>query len=107
MPQYAVIQCHPPSDCPISSKSSREWAKRALSEMDGVAKRLGVKFVVPYAHLDPAHKGLMLLDGPNAEAVRDFLIQGGFFHFLDNELYLVTPISELMRDIDKIPTAFP
>ena len=75
--------------------------------MDAVAKRLNVRFVVPYAHLDPAPKGLMLLDAPNAEAVRDFLVQGGFFHFLDNELDLITPVAELMKDVDKIPTAFP
>lgn len=75
--------------------------------MDGVAKRLSVKFVIPYAHLDPARKGLMVLDAPSAEAVRDFLVQGGFFHFLDNELYLITPIAELMKEADKIPTIYP
>lgn len=59
-----------------------------------------------YIHLDPAHKGLMLLESASAETVRDFLVQAGFFHFLDNELYLVTPIAELLKDMDKVPTIY-
>jgi hypothetical protein len=48
----------------------------------------------------------MLLEADRAETVRDFLVQGGFFHFLDSELYLVTPIADLMKNIDNIPTAY-
>jgi hypothetical protein len=107
MPQYVVIQGHSPGDCPVSSKSAREWLKKMFPEIEGNAKKFGVKFVVPYIHLDPAHKGLMLLEAPNAEAVRDFLMQAGFFHILDMELYLVTPVSEFVKDVDKIPTVYP
>ena len=107
MPQYAVIQSHPPSNCPISSKGAREWAKKAIPESENLAKKLGIRMVVPYIHLDPAHKGLLLVDAPNAETVRDFLVQGGFFHFLDNELYLVTPISEVLKATENVPTIFP
>lgn len=107
MPQYVVLQHHTPGDCPISSKGAREWMKKILPEVEGNAKKFGVKFVVPYIHLDPSHKGLMLLEAPNAEAIRDFLMQAGFFHILDMELYLVTPLSEFVKDVDKIPTVYP
>ena len=106
MPQYAIIQGHPPGDCPVSNKSARQFAKKTLSQMDDLANKLGIKFVVPYIHLDPSHKGFMLLEADRAETVRDFLVQGGFFHFLDSELYLVTPIADLMKNIDNIPTAY-
>ena len=53
------------------------------------SKAYRVKFVVPiHAHLDPAHKGLMLLvEAARAEAVKETLPHGGwvFFHFLDME----------------------
>ncbi len=76
-------------------------------KMESTAKQLGVRFVVPYLHLDPAHKGLLLLEASSAEAVRDFLIQAGLFHILDNELYLVTPVAELLKQAEKIPTIYP
>ncbi len=107
MPQYAVVQSHPPGDCPVSSKGAREWAMKVLPQMENVAKKHGVKFVVPYMHLDPAHKGLMLLEAGSAEAVRDFLVEGGFFHFLDSELYLITPIAEVLKGAEKVPTIYP
>ncbi len=80
---------------------------KMFPQMDSIAKKHGVKFVVPYMHLDPAHKGLMLLEANSAEAVRDFLVQGGFFHILDNELYLVTPIAQLLKEASSIPTIYP
>ncbi len=107
MPQYAVVQSHPPGDCPISSKGAREWMGKMYPQMDAIGRKLGIKFVVPWIHLDPAHKGLMLVEANSAEAVRDFLVQGGFFHYLDNELYLVTPIADLLKQVEKIPTIYP
>ena len=107
MPQYAIIQSHPPGNCPISSKGARDWANEQVPKADELAKKMGIKMVVPYMHLDPAHKGLLLLDAPSAETVRDFLIQGGFFHFLDNEFYKCTPISEVLKAAADVPTIFP
>ncbi len=48
-------------------------------QMDAIARKLGVKFVVPYIHLDPSHKGLMLVEANSAGAVRDFLVQEDSF----------------------------
>ena len=90
----------------MSNRSAREFAKKTISQMDELARKHGIKFVVPYMHLDPAHKGLMLVEADRAEAVRDFLMQAGFFHFLDMEFYMVSPIAELMKNIDNIPTAY-
>lgn len=78
-----------------------------MPEADKLAEKMGIRMVVPYIHLDPAHKGLLLLEGPSAETVRDFLVQGGFFHFLDNEFYLVTPVADLLKATQDVPTIFP
>ena len=107
MPQYAIIQSHPPGDCPISSKGARDWMNKMSPQMESIAKKHGVKFVVPYLHLDPSHKGFMLLEAGTAEAVRDFLVQAGLFHFLNNELYLVTPVADLLKQAQNIPTIYP
>ncbi len=107
MPQYAIIQSHPPGDCPVSSKGAREWMNKMAPQLETTAKKHGVKFVVPYLHLDPAHKGLLLVEASSAESVRDFLVQAGLFHFLDSQLYLVTPIADLLKMAQSIPTIYP
>ena len=76
-------------------------------QFDTIAKKHGVKLVVPWLHLDPAHKGLLLVEAANAETVRDFLVQAGLFHFLDSELYLTTPIMDLLKQAQSIPTIYP
>ena len=79
---------------------------KVIPQSEEVGK-LGVKLVVPYVHLDPAHKGFLLLGAPRAEAVRDFRAQSGFFHFSDSEPYLVTPIRDLLKNLGDIPTIYP
>ncbi len=83
MPQYVVLQSHPPGDCPVASKAAREWVKKTFPQMQRIAEEMGVKFVIPYLHLDPAHKGLLVLEAPSAETVRDFVVRAGHFHYLD------------------------
>jgi hypothetical protein len=76
------------------------------------SKAYRVKFVVPiHAHLDPAHKGLMLLvEAARAEAVKETLPHGGWVLPLPRhgEFYMVSPIADLMRNIyiDNIPTVY-
>ena len=76
-------------------------------QVENVAKKHGVKLVIPWLHLDPAHKGLMLLEARTAESVRDFLVEAGLFHFLDSEFYLTTPINDLLKMAQNIPTIYP
>ena len=107
MPGYAVVQSHPPGNCPVSSKGAREWANKTIPQIDAFAKKHGVKLLLPYMHLDPAHKGLLVVEAPKAEDVRDFLVEAGFFHFLDNEFYMTTPVTDLLKSLDRVPTIFP
>ena len=66
---------------------------------------MGVK-VLSNEHLDPSHQAILRLEAPTAEAARDFVMAAGFFHFTDMEFYLITPIAELLKNIDQKPTIY-
>ena len=105
MPQYAVIGSHPPDICPLSNKAVRAFAKKTYAQLPKLLKRYDTKLLLDI-HLDPGHRAFMLLEAPNAEAVRDLLIVSGFAHFLDFQFYLVTPIKEILAHADEMPTLF-
>jgi hypothetical protein len=105
MPQYAVIQSHPPDNCPMTTKSVRDFVSKQFPKNQELANKLGVK-VREELHLDPDHKAFILFDAPNAEAVRDYLVQGGYIHFSNLSFYLVTPIAELLKQLDQMPTIY-
>lgn len=105
MPQYAIIASHPPDICPLTNKAVRDFAKKTYAQLPKLAKRYGVKVLMDI-HLDPGHKAFMLFEAPNAEALRDLLVLAGFTHFLSIEFYLVTPINELLKHADEMPTLY-
>jgi hypothetical protein len=105
MPQYAVIQSHEADICPMTNKRVREFAMKSFQGNDALAKKLGVK-VLSELHLDPDHKAFILFEAKSAEAVRDYLVQGGYSHFSRLEFHLVTPISELLKHADEMPTIY-
>ena len=106
MPQYALIGSHPPNVCPMTSKAAREAAIKAYAEVEKSAKKKGARLVTDI-HLDPDHKTFQLWEAPSAETVRDIMLQAGFFYFLNIELYLVTPVPDLLKEVDKFPTIYP
>lgn len=105
MEQYAVIGNHPPDNCPMTNKAVREFAKKMYAQVPKLAKKFNVKILMDI-HLDPSHKAFMLFEAPNAEAVRDFLVIAGFTYFLDLEFYMVTPIDQLLKHADDMPTLY-
>ena len=105
MPQYALIGTHPPDVCPMSNKAAREMAKKAYSQLPALCKKLNVKVLLDL-HLDPNHKSFMLLEAPTAEAVRDLVTMAGFVYFLDFDFHLVTPIQEILKHVDEMPTIY-
>ena len=105
MPQYAAIVSHPPDDCPMTNKAVREFSKKAYERLPDLLKKFNVKLLLDI-HLDPSHKAFMLFEAPSAEAVRDVLVFGGMTHFLDVEFHLVTPVSELLKHADEMPTLY-
>jgi len=105
LPQYAVIVSHPPDTCPLTNKAVRAFVKQAYEKLPELLKKNNTKLLLDI-HLDPSHKAFMLFEAPSAEAVRDVLVFGGFTHFVDAELHLVSPISELLKHADEMPTLY-
>jgi len=74
--------------------------------MDELLKQKHMKLLLDI-HLDPNHQAFMLFEAPTAEAARDLLAESGLIAFLDLTLHLVTPISDLLKLADKMPTIYP
>lgn len=106
MPQYAVIGTHPPNVCPMTSKAARAAAKHAYEQLPAHLKAKNAKILLDI-HLDPNHKAFMLFEAPSAEAVRDILAETGLIAFLETSLHLVTPIADLLKMAESIPTIYP
>ncbi len=79
--------------------------RKIYAKLPRLLKQLNVKILMDI-HLNPGHKVFMLFDAPNAEAVRDLLVMAGFSYFLDSEFYLVTPIGQLLKHIEDMPTIY-
>jgi hypothetical protein len=105
MPEYAVLQSHPPDNCPMTNKAVREFAMKQIPKNPALAKKLGVK-VKMEIHLDPDHQAFILFEAPNAEAVRDYLMQAGYMHYSRISFHLVTPVEELLQQAEKVPTIY-
>ena len=83
----------------------REFVMKPFPKNGALAKKLGVK-IKEELHLDPDHEAFIPLEAPNAEAVRDYLTQGGYTHFSNLEFHLVTPIEELLKSSEEFPTTY-
>ena len=105
MPQYAVIATHPPDNCPLTNKSVRKFYKKNWPQLPKLAQKMGVT-IMTAVHLDPNHKAFILFEAPNAESVRDLLVQTGMMHFLEIDFHLVTPLQALFDNMDDMPTIF-
>ncbi len=106
MAQYAILGRHEANGCPMASKGAREAAMKAYAALEELSHKHHVKLVQDL-HLDPSHKAFMLFEAPSAEAVRDVLLMAGFGSYLDLELFLVTPIAELLPRAAQFPTFYP
>ena len=105
MPQYAIIQSHESDVCPMTNKAVREFALKSFQGLEALGKKLGVKVLLEI-HLDPDHKAFMLFEAASAEAVRDYVMYGGYAHFTNMEFHLVTPVAELIKHVDEMPTIY-
>ena len=105
MPRYAILQSHPPDNCPLTNEKVRKFAMEHLPRLDEMARARGVT-IIANDHLDPAHKAIMILEAPSAETVRDLVFEAGFMHFTEMEFYMVTPVAELVAKADQIPTIY-
>lgn len=105
MPQYAIIGTHTPDMCPLSNKTVREIAKKAYEQLPLLCNEYNAKILLDIS-LNPNHMCFMLFEAPNAEIVRDIIMTAGFGYFMEMNIHLVTPIEELLKSMDAMPTIF-
>jgi hypothetical protein len=100
--RYELTMTHPPNICPIANKASREAAVAGWKQIPSVSQKYGVK-VISFDHFDPEHFIVGMIEADNIEAVRDFAMEAGLMAWNDLKINPITPVSELMDNMDKAP----
>jgi hypothetical protein len=100
--RYGLTMTHPPNICPIANKASREAAVAGWKQIPSVSQKYGVK-VLSFDHFDPEHFIIAMIEADSIEAVRDFAMEAGLMAWNDLKINPITPLSELMDNMDKAP----
>ena len=59
--------------------------------------------VLSFDHFDPEHFIIGMIEADSIEAVRDFAMEAGLIAWNDLKINPITPVSELMDNMDKAP----
>ncbi len=62
----------------------------------------GIK-VLSFDHIDPEHLIIGMFEAEKIESVRDFVMEFGLMAWNELKINPITPVSELMDNIDKAP----
>ena len=100
--KYAVTMTHPPNICPLANKASREIAVTGWKQMPSLAQKHNVK-MLSMDHFDPEHRIVAMFEAENIEAVRDLILEAGLMAWNNLKLNPITPVADLMDNIDKAP----
>jgi hypothetical protein len=100
--RYGLTMTHPPNICPLANKASREAAVAGWKQIPSVSQKYGVK-VLSFDHFDPEHFIIGMIEADSIEAVRDFAMEAGLMAWNDLKINPITPVSELMDNMDKAP----
>ncbi len=93
---------HPPNICPIANKASREAAAAGWKQIPSLSQKYGVN-VLSFDHFDPEHFIIAMIEAESIESVRDFAVEAGLMAWNDLKINPITPVSELMDNMDKAP----
>ncbi|HJU34946.1 MAG TPA: hypothetical protein VJ695_07475 [Nitrososphaera sp.] len=100
--RYGLTMTHPPNVCPLANKASREAAVAGWKQIPSLAQKYGLS-VLSFDHFDPGHLIIAMFEADSIEAVRDFAMEAGLMAWNDLKINPVTPVSELMDNMDKAP----
>ena len=93
---------HPPNICPIANKASREVAVAGWKQIPSLCQKYGVK-MLSFDHFDPGHLTIGTFEAESIESVRDFVMELGLMAWNELKINPLTPVSELMDNMDKAP----
>jgi hypothetical protein len=107
MPQYVILADHSPDICPSSNARSRARAQEGMGQlMPKLAQEGGITFQTGPLHLDPGHRTIAVVDAPNIEAVTKLVFDSGMAQWNTVEVSPVTPVAELMEDVERFPIVY-
>ena len=93
---------HPPNICPLANKASREVAVAGWKQIPSLSDKYNVK-ILSFDHFDPEHLIIGMIEADSIEAVRDFVMESGLMAWNELKINPITPVSELMDNMDKAP----
>jgi hypothetical protein len=108
MPKYVVLADHTPDICPSSNARTRARAMEGLGpeSLPKLMADLELTFAVEPMHLDPSHRTIAIVEGPNVETVVRFVNESGLSQWNTVEVCPTTPISEMMATMNESPIIF-
>jgi hypothetical protein len=108
MPQYVVLADHTPDLCPTSNAKTRARAMEGLNPdaQQKALKASGVTLVFGPMHLDPSHRTVVACEAPSVEAVVQFVYESGLFQWNTVEVSPITPIEEMMGNLQDWPIVY-
>ena len=107
MPKYVILADHSPDICPSSNAKSRARALEGMGQqLPKLAEAAGITFEVMPLHLDPGHRTVAVVDGPNVEAVAKLVFDSGLSQWNTVEVVPTTPVAELMERVNDFPIVF-
>jgi hypothetical protein len=107
MPQYVILADHSADICPSSNARSRARAQEGMGQLlPKLAQEAGVTFQTGPLHLDPGHRSISVVDAPNIETVTKLVFDVGLSQWNTVEVAPVTPVAELMADLERFPIVF-
>ncbi len=100
--RYGLTMTHPPNICPLANKASREAAVAGWKQIPSLAEKHSLK-VLSFDHFDPEHFIIAMFEADSIEAVRDFAMEAGLMAWNNLKINPITPVSELMDNIEEAP----
>ena len=97
MPQYLLIGEHAADQCPGLNKRMSEIWRELIAAAPAIGEKHGVKRIGPIQHMDPAHKIVVTLEGPNEDAVLDTLMENRLAQIQAVQIYRLTPLEDLFK----------
>src|SRR5438128_90129 len=103
--QYLIVAHHPPDICPSANEKIRTIASEGGKEMPALAEKLGVKILATYVPFTN-HYVYVAVEANDADAVREFTIQGRLGQWNTVEILQTSTLEEAITRVQDMPMVY-
>lgn len=103
--EYVIVAEHQPEFCPTSNAKIREMLKQGAKEIPDLAKKLGIRIITLNVY-GPDHVVLAVVEAPDIEAVRDFVMQSRLVQWNRTRIHATWSLEEALAKAESLPTIF-